>query len=620
MNDSRSPLPCKDFPALLPEFIAAIRPTIDFWMQPLADEFQSEYPPASAQRLQALTGFTGSAGLAIFRTDGKKHALFIDGRYTLQAAHEINDSQFECINVSDTTPAEWLVENAHANAKIGFDPWITTHRQLARWQEAPFKTKVDWLAISPNPLDALWAARSPVVCGEVTLHPLEYAGVSYIEKREAILRILEDSAADACLLTAPDGINWLLNIRGADIPYNPLLLCYYVLRRDGSATLYTHARTFTDEVRVYLQQANITHASLNEIWHAGAPLFANNTAVLIDPAVSAHGFWQRAGQEHWRILPREDPTALAKACKNPGEQAAMVHAHREDGRAVSKFLAWFDCALEHGERLDELHIIEKLEYFRKQNFAYLGGSFPTIAGAGPNGAIVHYRATAKTNRTLNVGELLLLDSGGQYLGGTTDITRTVFVSPPISGSREKKQAHRPSAIVCEHVTRVLKGHIALARAVFPPGTTGAQLDALARQYLWEVGLDYDHGTGHGVGAYLCVHEGPQRISKRGSEVALREGMILSNEPGYYREGQYGIRIENLVLVCKAKDPALQACGYLAFETITLAPIDVRLLDIALLTAEERNWLNAYHRSVYKAHAPHMNAEELLWLTQATRAV
>ena len=583
---------------------------LDFWLQPLADEFQSEYPPARAQRLALVTGFTGSAGLAVIRSDGKKHALFVDGRYTLQASLEVDPNQFDCINSGNLSLIEWLKTNVQSPTTIGVDPWLITQNEWERWQLATAPLPLRWQAISPNPLDALWDPRPPVPNGEVTLHSLEYAGEPYVQKRDVILRHMQREQADVCLLTLPDGINWLLNIRGADVPYNPLLLCYFVMQADGSAMIYSYSDDFSADVRSYFAAQSIAWRSIDEIFTPSQSLFAPNTRVMTDPTNAAHGFWQRAEKEGWSILAQDDPIALPKACKNTVELRGIHEAHIKDGLAVTRFLYWLDTQCAAGYLCDELEIIAQLEQFRRMDAGYLGGSFPTIAGAGEHGAIIHYRADEHSNRKLRAGELLLLDSGGQYRTGTTDITRTIFI-PSANGGK-------PSALLREDFTRVLKGHIALASIQFPRGTTGSQLDVLARQFLWQAGLDYDHGTGHGVGAYLCVHEGPQRISKRASNVALCDGMILSNEPGVYRNGQHGIRIENLVAVIRAVHPYQEA--FLQFETVTLAPIDCRLIDVTMLNSQERNWLNAYHQRVYKTFEPLLGAQEKSWLASATRAI
>lgn len=582
---------------------------LDFYLVPMADAFQSEYVPDCAARLRYLTGFTGSAGLGVFRAKpaaDKKHALFVDGRYTLQAAKEVDVAAIECVNSGEVPLIDWLARQADG-ARIGFDPWLITSAQLEGWTKA--LPQLRFVAHVPNLVDAIWGNRPAAPSGEVTLHPLALAGKPYAEKRAEILATLKKHRADAVLFTLPDSINWLLNIRGLDVPFNPLLLAHLLLRADGAVTLFMHAHKLSEEVAAYFAEHKITVAPLEDVF--AGKLENPGARVMMDASATAVGWFTLAEKLGVEAVRADDPAQLPKATKNAAELTGIRTAHARDGLALTRLLHWLDTQLANNHFPDELRIVEKLEAFRAEAPEYRGPSFATIAGSGPNGAIVHYRADEKSNRKTRAGELLLLDSGGQYADGTTDVTRTIFISGA-SGAA-------PSPKVKEHVTRVLKGHIALASARFPAGTSGVQLDVLARQYLWEAGLDFDHGTGHGVGAYLCVHEGPQRISKRGSSVALVPGMVLSNEPGYYEAGHYGIRIENLVAVV-ALPAAEGAKPMLCFETLTLAPIDTRLIDVAMLSAHERNWLNAYHARIYKTHAPQLDDKAREWLMQVTRAV
>jgi Xaa-Pro aminopeptidase len=553
---------------------------------PVNDEFMGEYVPDSAKRFAWLTGFTGSAGLAMVLK--KKAAFFTDGRYTLQAKAEVKG--FELHNLSKLAPEDWIKENADKDAVIGYDPRLHSLNALRRLEQGA--KHVAWKPVTPNPVDGLWHGRPAAPSGVARAQPLHYAGESSSDKRKRIAAKLESVNAGAAIITAPDSLCWLLNMRGDDVPFTPFVLCYGVLAKNGSVTLYL------DEARV--------PQDLKKDWGTGvvirppdmlaADLPAYSGArVLYDSGNSPVWFQQQLTHVGAVVVEGADPCQLPKACKNSVELKGMREAHRRDGLAVTKFLCWLDGALSSGKALTEMEVETKLADFRKESPLYLGPSFSTIAGSGPDGAIVHYRVSAATNRSLDRDSLLLVDSGGQYPDGTTDITRTIALGTP--GDEMK-----------DRFTRVLKGHIALARAVFPRGTTGAQLDALARQFLWAAGCDYDHGTGHGVGSHLSVHEGPQRIGKRGSDTALEAGMILSNEPGYYKAGEYGIRIESLVVVKEAENP-----GYLAFETITLAPVDRRVIDKTLLTNEELEWLAAYHARVHEAHAPHLNAEEAGWL-------
>lgn len=560
---------------------------IDIWLQPVADEFQGEYVAAYAQRLPWLTGFSGSAGMGAFwaKPSKKKHALFVDGRYTLQAANEVDTDAIDVINSSDMSLIEWLRKQGDAPLTVGFDPWLFTIAQIRKWQKlAPTN-----IIFKPaNAVDAAWTDRPKPPQGKVRVHPMALAGQSTKEKLTNIQSALKDAGADALLITLPDAVNWLLNIRGSDIPFNPLLLSYALVHTDGEI-----------EVASFQKLDKVKSIDISTLWKLNEWPFRKIERVLIDENEAPHAVTLQAKKFGFELIEKDDPTQLAKACKNEAELDGMRLAHLRDGAALTKFLHWL--AKQNG--VDELQVVEKLESFRKAEKMYREPSFATIAGSGPNGAIVHYRATEASNRQAKNGELFLLDSGAQYDDGTTDVTRTMAIGEPSDEMRR-------------NFTLVLKGHIALAKATFPEGTSGAQLDSLARQYLWAAGLDYDHGTGHGVGAHLCVHEGPQRISKRGSEVALREGMILSNEPGYYKNGEYGIRIENLVAVIKVGQ-CVNGKKLLGFETLTLAPIDRKLVAAELMRADERIWLNAYHERVYSSHQAAMSEEERSWLREAT---
>ncbi|MFM9891048.1 MAG: M24 family metallopeptidase [Rickettsiales bacterium] len=586
------------------------------YVVPMADEFQSEYVPPYAARLAHVTGFGGSAGMGVFGSG--MHTLFVDGRYVLQAPQQIDTTRVSVVNSGEVGFADWLKQQ-NATGKIGFDAWLVTVQQLERWKKATASLPLEWVA-TDNLVDGMWPERPTLPNAPATLQPMQFAGVSYADKRASLLETMTQMKADALLLTAGDSINWLLNMRGHDVEFNPLLLGYYLLRADGSATLYSFPREWSAEVKSYLDAENVAIADIAEIFAGKAPTLPKGTRLMADPAQTPQGWAALADAKGWELLPETDPTQLPKALKNATELAAIRDAHRRDGLALTRFLAWLDAQIAAGRAVDEYAVDAKLQEFRAMDADYRGPSFATIAGAGPNGAIVHYRADQKTARTLRRGELLLLDSGGQYPGGTTDVTRTIYL--PISakeGVDGLANATPEHLSVKDRFTRVLKGHIAIATAKFPAGTSGTQLDVLARQFLWEAGLDYDHGTGHGVGAYLCVHEGPQRISKRSSDVALKPGMILSNEPGYYEAGAYGIRIESLVEVVTRETPQVGR-AYLGFETLTLAPIDTRLVDIKLLTMAERNWLNAYHRRVFEAHAAQLDTPVRAWLLQATRAI
>ncbi|MES2983714.1 MAG: aminopeptidase P family protein [Pseudomonadota bacterium] len=585
---------------------------LSLYLVPMVDEFQGEYIPAYAARLPHVSGFTGSAGMGAFWAEPsatRTHTLFVDGRYTIQAAREAEG--LAVLNSGDVSLTEWINAQANAGDRIGFDPWLVSEQQLEQWQKATAAKKIEWVAHRGNLVDGIWDAQEVPPAGDVVLQPLDLAGVDYATKRTALLSTLSKHGADGVLLTQPDGINWLLNIRGSDVPFNPLLLAHMLLRADGSAVLFTFAHTLSAAVTDYLAQHQVRVAPLASVFDGSLDALKKGETLLMDASATAHGWFTLAASAGCNVVKAEDPTVLPKAIKNSVELQGIRAAHARDGLALSRLLHWFDARSSAGNSPDELMVVSALEDFRAKDASYRGASFATIAGCGPNGAIVHYRADAASNRKSRPGDIFLLDSGGQYPDGTTDVTRTLFVSSPAGGS--------PAPAVKEHFTRVLKGHIALAGAKFPAGTSGIQLDVLARQYLWSAGLDYDHGTGHGVGAFLCVHEGPQRISKRGSLVPLVPGMIVSNEPGYYAANQYGIRIESLIAVIET-GVAADGKKLLGFETLTLAPIDARLIEVALLSADERNWLNAYHRRVYEAHAPSLDDKARQWLTQATRAI
>ena len=587
---------------------------LDLYLVPMVDEFQGEYSPAYAARLPYVTGFDGSAGLGVFRAKPEqdtKHTLFVDGRYTLQAANQVDGEAIAVINSGDVSFLEWLGEQGEG-LTIGFDPWLVTQKQLEGWEKATALQKIEWRAVTGNLVDGIWKDQPAPPGGEVALQAEELAGATYAQKRNAVLEELKKQGADGVVLTQPDGINWLLNIRGDDVPFNPLLLAQMLLRENGTAMLFTYPHTLSPEVTAYLKAQKVEVAPIEKLFGGKyvRPQLEVKT-VLIDAASTATAWFALMDKLDIAVVKGEDPTLAPKAAKNAVELQGIRAAHLRDGLALSGFLHWFDTQGATGRYPDELAVVAMLEEFRKRDNRFRGPSFATIAGSGPNGAIVHYRADASSNRKARVGELFLLDSGGQYPDGTTDVTRTMYVSGPSGGT--------PAPAMKEHFTRVLKGHIALAAVKFPAGTSGIQLDVLARQHLWEAGLDYDHGTGHGVGTFLCVHEGPQRISKKGSTVPLVPGMIISNEPGYYAAGQYGIRIENLVAVIEAGKSA-DGKQMLAFETLTLAPIDVRLVEVPMLSAHERNWLNAYHNRVYKAHEAQMDDSARRWLISATRAI
>lgn len=562
------------------------------FVMPVTDEYQGEYSPEYARRVTWLCGFDGSAGALVVLREGA--ALLVDGRYTLQGAQQMEELPIAVHNSAEMPVLQFLTGTLPQGAKVLLDPTLHTIRQVERWQREGEAHGLEWAMAEKNPVDGLWEDQPTAPQAPIRIYPDSYAGLSHEDKRHQVSDEITGGREAALLLTQPDAICWLLNIRGDDIPYNPLPLCFALLHAAGEVELFTAPEKVNAEVAAHLGE-EVQVFPLTEIPARLSLLKGKKVRVDMDAA----SFWWKQQMEKAGITPSEgrNPVLLAKACKNPVEVEGIKQAHRMDGAAVTRFLCWLDQVPE-GEALTELQIVEKLEHFRTKSPYYLGPSFATIAGTGPHGAIVHYRATEESDRALAQDEVLLLDSGGQYLEGTTDITRTVV--------RGNAPPHFK-----EHFTRVLKGHIALAQAMFPEGTGGGQLDALARMPLWEEGLDYDHGTGHGVGCYLCVHEGPQRISKRGGDAPLKPGMILSNEPGYYKEGAYGIRIENLVLV--ESRGTVDNREFMGFRTLTLAPIDPRLVEVKLLTDAERTWLNTYHQRVQAELSPFLDAHEREWL-------
>ena len=594
-----SPAPAARLAALREELA---RRDLDGFVVPRADEHQGEYVARQSQRLAWLTGFTGSAGLAIVLAD--RAAIFIDGRYTLAVRNQVDIDAFAPHQIPEQSPEAWIAEHLPKGGKLGFDPWLQTVDGRERFARAASRAGGSFVPVDSNPIDAVWHDRPPPPLAPVLPHPVEYAGESGEAKRARIGAIIAAKGADVALLTAPDSLAWLLNVRGGDVPRTPFALGFGLLHTDGHVDLFMDRRKLPERTVQWLGNA-VTLAPTDELGAALETLGKMGKRVLIESATAPYWAATRLQAGGAQIVKDADPVALPKACKNAIELEGIRAAHRRDGAAVSRFLGWLAQEAPSG-KLREIQASDRLQAMRQETGALRDLSFDTISGAGPNGAIVHYRASEASERPLEPGSLYLVDSGGQYRDGTTDITRTVAVG-------------MPSAEMRDRFTRVLKGHIALATARFPAGTTGSQLDALARYALWQVGLDYDHGTGHGVGAYLSVHEGPHRISKVANNIALQPGMIVSNEPGYYKTDSYGIRIENLVAV---KEAAIEGADrkYLEFETLTLAPIDLACIDVGLLTAAEKAWLNAYHVRVREVVGPQVDAPTRAWLQEATRAL
>jgi Xaa-Pro aminopeptidase len=594
-----SPAPAERLATLRAELA---RRGLDGFVVPRADEHQGEYVPRRSQRLAWLTGFAGSAGLAIVLAD--RAAIFVDGRYTLAVRQQVDVEAFVPHQIPEQSPEAWIAANLPKGGRLGFDPWLQTVDGHDRFARAAERAGGSFVPVEQNPIDAVWRDRPAAPLAPVVPQPEEFSGESSASRRKRIGEIVAARGADVALLTAPDSIAWLLNVRGGDVPRTPFPLGFALLHSDGHVDLYMDRRKIPARTVAWLGNA-VTLAPPEELGPALDMLGKAGRRVLIETSTAPWWAATRLKAAGVTMVRDADPVALPKACKNAVELEGIRVAHRRDGAAVSRFLAWL--ARESvGGRLREIEVSDRLQQMRLETGKLRDLSFDTISGAGPNGAVVHYHASPATERALEPGSLYLVDSGGQYRDGTTDVTRTVAIGTPSAEMRDR-------------FTRVLKGHIALAMARFPAGTTGSQLDTLARYALWQAGLDYDHGTGHGVGAYLSVHEGPQRISKVASNIALQPGMIVSNEPGYYKAGAYGIRIENLLAVREAKIEGADR-RYLEFETLTLAPIDLACIEPALLTAAEREWLDVYHRRVRDTIAPQVDADTRRWLEEATRAI
>src|SRR5881398_2015355 len=567
---------------------------------PRADQQQNEYVAPSEERLAWLTGFTGSAGMAVVLTE--EAAVFVDGRYTLQASKQVDHKAWSIEPLADPPPESWLTKHLRAGDRLGFDPWLHTSAAAERLAAACAKAGAQLIAVDSNPVDSVWTERPPPPLAPVTVHAPKFSGEAEADKLGRIRAEIARLGVEALVLSDSHAVAWTFNIRGADVSHTPLPLSYALVPKDGRPTIFIDHRKLSNSVRDHLEQtADVAEPDALAPKLTG--LAQSGASIALDSATAADALSRLIGAAGGKPVRGNDPVSLLKAVKNITEIEGTRTAHQRDAVALVRFLAWVDREAPSGA-LTEIDAVEALETFRRQTCALKDVSFPTIAGTGPNGAIVHYRVTRKTNRRISSGDLLLIDSGAQYEDGTTDVTRTIAIGTPTDEMRDR-------------FTRVLRGHIAIARAIFPDGTTGAQLDTLARQFLWAAGLDFDHGTGHGVGSYLSVHEGPARISKLGT-AALKPGMILSNEPGYYKSGAYGIRIENLLLVVRAAPVAGAEKPLNAFETLTLAPIDRRLIAAEMLTPEEAAWLDGYHARVRETLTPLVDSQTQAWLEAATR--
>jgi Xaa-Pro aminopeptidase len=579
---------------------------LDGFIVPISDEHMSEYVGDYAQRLRWLTGFGGSAGFAAVTLTHA--AIFVDGRYTVQVREQVDGSLFDYKSIPADTLAGWLAGVCESGAKIAYDPWLHTWAWVEALEQQLAPKGITMVAADGNPLDAVWADQPEPSAAVAIVHADDLAGRSSADKRAAVADWLAKQGHDAVVIPALDSIAWLLNIRGSDVPHTPVALSYVIARKDGSAELFIAPEKVTPELTRHLGNA-VTIRDRGAFEGALAGEYAGQS-VALDPDFAVVGIAQalRAGGASFAF--KQDPTILAKAIKNPAEQQGHRDAQARDGAAISKFLRWLEIEGPKGT-VDELSAAARLQAFREEDEGLRDLSFDTISAAAGHAALPHYKVDEDSNIPIPPGSIYLVDSGGQYPGGTTDITRTVWVGPG-----------EPTQEMRDRNTRVLKGHIQIDRAVFPQGTAGGQLDVLARQYLWEAGVDYAHGTGHGVGSFLGVHEGPQRIAKpsggqAGTGQELFAGMILSNEPGYYKQGHFGIRIENLVLV-EERRIAGQEGRYLGFETLTFAPLDRKLIERDLLTADEIAWVDAYHAKVREVVAPRLSGEDLAWLERETQ--
>ncbi len=551
---------------------------LDGFLIPHADEYQGEYIPPNSRRLEWLTGFAGSAGLAIVNQN--EAAIFVDGRYTLAVREQAK--QFKPYNLKDCLPQQWLLQQPAS--KIGYDPWLHTPAELEPLQHSAEIIGSQLIACEYNPIDKIWQNQPSPPIASIVPHPICYSGETSQSKRQQISEKLRNERIFATILTASDSIAWLLNIRGGDIPRVPVPLSFAILYATGTTDLFIIPRAIDKELlehlgtEISIQPLASFTTVLKKIAHQPILIDPKKTAIWIVDQLEA-------------VVQGSDPCILSKACKNKVEISGAQQAHHWDGIAMTRFLHWLDTKI---TITDEIQAAQRLEQFRQATGQLHDLSFDTISATGSNAAIVHYQATEQTNKQLH--SLYLVDSGGQYLHGTTDVTRTIAIDQPTA---EQKKCF----------TLVLKGHISIATCNFPSGTTGSQLDVLARHALWQAGLDYDHGTGHGVGSFLSVHEGPQSISIRPNKAALQPGMILSNEPGYYKEGSFGIRIENLLLVVEIAGEH----SMLGFETLTLVPIDLRLVEFSLLTEAEITWLDNYHARILAQLGPQLDSEIKNWL-------
>jgi Xaa-Pro aminopeptidase len=585
------------------------RRELDGFIVPISDEHMSEYVGEYAQRLAWLTGFGGSAGFAAVTLTHA--AIFVDGRYTVQVRQQVDENLFAYRSVPKDTLGDWLKEVCGPDARIAYDPWLHTWGWVEAVEKVVEPAGIAMVPAASNPIDAVWADRPEPSAAPAIVHEDALAGRSSSEKRAELGEWLERHGLDALVVTALDSVAWLLNVRGSDVSHTPVALSYVIVRRDGTAELFIAPDKVTPELTQHL--GNAVSVRPRAAFEGALKSEYEGLKVSIDPDFGVVGIAQALREGGAKFSFRADPTILAKAIKNDAEIAGHRDAQARDGAAVARFLKWLGETAPQGT-VDELAAAAKLEGFRREHGDLRDTSFDTISAAAGHAALPHYRVDEDSNITIPPGSIFLVDSGGQYPAGTTDITRTVWIDTP--------EGAEPTAEMKDRNTRVLKGHIQLACARFPQGTVGGQLDVLARQYLWEAGVDYAHGTGHGVGSFLAVHEGPQRIAKpaggqAGTQAELHAGMILSNEPGYYKPDAFGIRIENLVLTVPVEIEGAEG-DWLGFETLTFVPLDRRLIEKTLLTDAEIAWVDAYHEQVRALLAPQLEGEDLAWLERETQ--
>jgi Xaa-Pro aminopeptidase len=565
---------------------------------PRQDEFQGEYVAAYAERLKWLTGFAGSWGMAIVTE--KKAAIFVDGRYTIQVREQVNVKEFTPQHLVDEPPTKWIESNLKKNDRLGFDPWLITASEAKRLAAACAKVGAKLVPVTKNLIDQIWSEQPTRPQNPLSVQPLQFAGRSVADKLKDMAMELSKAKATAAVLAEPSSVSWVLNLRGSDVPYTPVVLAYAIIHAKGKAEIFVDAKRLPEDVRAHLKASTIIRQP-NELDASLKKLGSKKSTVLIDASSAPEKIRSVLAASGAVIKEDIDPCTMPKARKNKVEQEGARSSQRRDGVALSKFLHWLSVEAPHGT-LTEATAAEKLTAFRKDTGVLMDLSFSTISASGPNAAIPHYHVDPENCRAINNNEIYLIDSGGQYQDGTTDVTRTVIIGQPTDEMRDR-------------FTRVLKGMIGISMVVFPKGTTGANIDVLARASLWKAGLDFDHGTGHGVGSYLSVHEGPARISKN-NYVTLQPGMILSNEPGFYKQSEYGIRIENLLVVKEPTDIEGGERAMLSFETLTFAPIDRNLIDARLLTRDELQWLDAYHARVLKDVGSFMTGDALAWIVKA----